>query len=44
MVATYIKKIMQNMICVSMYSREMVNMFFVGQVSGLVDNFHTGIY
>ena len=25
------------------YSREIVNMFFVGQVSGLVENLNTGI-
>ena len=26
------------------YSREIVNMFLVGQVSGLVENFNNGIY
>ena len=45
MVATYIKKIMHNMICVTdLCSRETVNMFLVGQVSGLVENFYIGIY
>ena len=27
-----------------MYSREIINIFFVGQVSGLVESFNTGIY
>ena len=27
-----------------MYSREIINMFFIGQVSGLVGNFNIGIY
>ena len=27
-----------------MYSREIINMFFVGQVSLLVENFNIGIY
>ena len=27
-----------------MYSRETINMFFVGQVSGLVENFNIWIY
>ena len=27
-----------------MYSRESVNMFFTSQLSGLVENFNTGIY
>ena len=27
-----------------MYSREIINMFLVGQVSWLVKNFHIGIY
>ena len=27
-----------------LYSREIINMFFVGQVSGLVETFNTGIY
>ena len=39
MVAAYIKKIMYNMIYVTdVYSSEIINMFFVGQVSGLVEN------
>ena len=38
MVATYIKK-MHSVICVTdVYSREILNMFLVGQVSGLVKN------
>ena len=28
----------------SMYSREVINMFLVGQVSGLVENFNIGIF
>ena len=44
-VATYIKEIMQNMICVTgVYSREIIDIFFIGQVSGLVKNFNIGIY
>ena len=44
MVGTYIKKIMHNIICVTgVYSREMSNTFFVGQVLKLVKNFNTGI-
>ena len=27
-----------------MYPREIINIFFIGQVSGLVENFNTGIY
>ena len=27
-----------------MYSREIINMFFLGQLSGLVINFNIGIY
>ena len=26
------------------YSREIINMFFINQVSGLVENFNIGIY
>ena len=38
------KQIMQNVICVTgVCSREMINMFFVGQVSGLVEKFKIGI-
>ena len=41
LVATYIKKITHNMICMSdVYSREIVNMFFIDQVSRLVENFY----
>ena len=37
--------IMHNMICVTgVYSREVVNMVFVSQVSELVENFNIGIY
>ena len=36
---------MHNIICVtSVYSREIINMFFINQVSGLVKNFNIGIY
>ena len=39
------KKIMHNMICVTgVFSREIINMLFDGQLSGLVKNFDTGIY
>ena len=45
MVDIYIKKIMHNMICVTgVYSREVVNIFFDGQVFRLVENFNTGSY
>ena len=45
MVATYIKKIMHNIICVTgVYSRGIINMFFMCQVTGLVRNFNIGIY
>ena len=45
MAATYIKKIMHNMICVTdMYSREIIGMFTVSQESGLVKDFDIGIY
>ena len=45
MVATYNYKTMHTVICVTgMYSREMVNMFFVGQVSQLVRSFNIGIF
>ena len=44
MIAPYIKNIMRNMICVTgMYSREIITMFLVGQVLGLVENFNIGI-
>ena len=46
MVATYIKKIMHNMICatLSVYSREIIQMFLVGQLFRLVKNFNIGIF
>ena len=41
----YAKKIVFSMICVTgVYSREIINMFLVGPVSGLVKNFNSGIY
>ena len=44
LVATYIKKIMHNTICVIfVYSRETINMVFGGQVSGLAEKVHNGI-
>ena len=44
MFATYIQKIVQNMICATgVYSREIISMFLVDQVSGLVENFNVGI-
>ena len=40
MVAAYIKKIMHNMICVTgVYSRGITNIFYIGKVSVLVENF-----
>ena len=45
MVAAYFKKGMLNMIYVTgVYSTETTKMFLVDQVSGLVENSHTGIY
>ena len=45
MVATYIKKLMHTMICDSgVWSREIINMYFVNQMSGLVRNFNIVIY
>ena len=45
MVATYIKKIIHNMNRVTeVCSKEMIYMFWVGQVSGLVKNFNIGIF
>ena len=45
MVATYIKKTMHNVICVILvYSREIIYVFLVGQVFGLVGSFNTGIF
>ena len=44
MAATYIKKIMHNMICVTLVCIQEDNMFFVGQVSGLVKNSNIAIY
>ena len=44
MVATCIKNIMHIMICVTgAYSRAIMNMFFIGQVSGLVEDFNIRI-
>ena len=46
MVATYIKKIMHvNMISITgVYSREIINVLWVGQVSWIVENFKIGIF
>ena len=45
MVATSIKKIMYNMNCATgMFPREIIYMVWVGQVSGLVENFTMGIF
>ena len=45
MVATYMKKIMHNDFCDSgVYSRETINIFCFGRVSGHVENFNIGIY
>ena len=45
MVATYIKKIIYNMNCMTgVGSREIIYMFLVGDVSGLVYNFNIGIF
>ena len=44
MFATYIEKIMHNMICVTVYSREEINMVLIGQVSLPVQNFNIGIF
>ena len=45
MVAACIKRIMQNVMTDSgVCSREIINMFLVGQVSGLVENFNIGIF
>ena len=42
---TYIKKIMHNMICTTgVYSRQIINMLFICQVCGLVENFNFRIY
>ena len=42
--ATYIEKIMHNIICVTgAHSREIIT-FFISQVSGLVKNFNTRVY
>ena len=44
MVATYIKKIMHNMVCVTLvYSRGRIKTFFIGQESGLVENLNIEI-
>ena len=46
MVATYIRKNMHDMICVTLvlYSGEVINMCLVSRVSGLVKNISTGIF
>ena len=45
MVATNITKIMQNMICdFDVYSREIINMFLVGKMFGLVKNSNIKIF
>ena len=45
MVATYIKKMMHNMNCVTgVCSREIIYMFLVSQVSGLVKKLDIGIF
>ena len=45
MVAAYIKNIMHNVNCATgVYSRKTIYMFWVSQVSGLVENFNTGIF
>ena len=45
MVARYVKNIMHNVNCVTgVCSREIIHMFLVGQVSGLVENFNIGIF
>ena len=45
MVATDIKKIMHYLNCLTgVYSKEIVNTFFVSQMSGLVENVNTEIY
>ena len=45
MVATYIEKVMHNMNCATdVCSREIIYMLLVSQVSGLVENFNTGIF
>ena len=45
MVASYIKEIMHNMICVTVvYSGKVIYIFFDCQVFGLVKNFDIGIY
>ena len=43
MFVAYSRKIMHNIICVTdVYSRGMINMFFVSQVSGLVETLTLG--
>ena len=46
MAATYIEKVMHHMICCDcgVYSREIINIFFIGQMSGHVKNFYIGMY
>ena len=45
MVAAYIKKFMHNMKCMTgVCSREIIDMFLVGQVPWLVRNFSIGIF
>ena len=45
LVATYIKRIMHNKICVTdLYSRKIINRIFFSKVSGLVESFNIWIY
>ena len=45
LVATYIEKITHNMICgTDVCSREIMNMFLVGQVFGLIGNINIAIF
>ena len=45
MVATYRKKIMLSVVCVTgVYLREIIDMVLVGQMYGLVKNFNVGIF
>ena len=45
MLEAYIKKIIQSVSCVTgVYSREIINMIFISQESGLIKNFNIGKY
>ena len=45
MIATYIKKIMCSVICVtSVYSRKIISILFIGKVSGLFKTVNIGIH